>query len=93
MIGAERVFRDMREAGIAANSVIYNTLFKGYCVAGNTARTAELFVEMSKQEVTPDTNTVNAHLSGCLRAGDVEDAHRVFSQMTQDWEAQPDFFT
>eukprot|EP01043_Picozoa_sp_COSAG02_P059740 COSAG02_NODE_7669_length_2902_cov_1.222975_1_plen_346_part_10 len=93
MIGAERVFQEMQAAGVAANSVIYNTLFKGYCVAGNTARTAALFEEMSTQDVIPDTNTVNAHLSGCLRAGDVGDAHSVFAKMTEDWAAEPDFFT
>ena len=62
-------------------------------VAGNTARTAALFQEMSQQDVRPDTNTVNAHLSGCLRAGDVPDAHRAFTKMTAEWGAEPDFVT
>ena len=73
--------------------MIYNTLFKGYCVAGNTTRTTALFEEMSQQDVNPDTNTVNAHLSGCLRAGDVGDAYEVFTKMASDWDAEPDFFT
>jgi len=82
----------MRSAGVTPNVVIYTTLLKGHCAAGDTPAALKLIDAMSKEDppVVPDLRSLNTFIRGCIRVGDIEAAHSLFIQIKQKWGLEPD---
>lgn len=86
----------MREAGHGANVVVYTTMIKGCCQAGDVSAAAELVDAMAAEEppVRPDVRCWNTFIRGCARVGDGPRARRAFEEMQRDCaDLRPDAVT
>lgn len=89
--GAARLLEEMKTSPHPPCVVAYTTLIKGLCGVGQIGAAARRLAEMRKQRppVAPTIRTVNTFLRGCLLAGAVEPAHRVYLRLPA-WKVAPD---
>lgn len=75
---AYRVFRNM----ICGKCLVtWNTMIMGYAMHGDGSRALELFHEMARAGVSPDSVSYLAALCACNHAGLVEEGYKLFSSM------------
>lgn len=87
---ARGVFADLRESGLAMNSVLYTTFIKGLVGAGEVAEAAELFDEMCSSEVArPDRITFSTLARAHASKGSVQECNRLLDRMIK-MRIQPD---
>ncbi|CAM6004997.1 unnamed protein product, partial [Sphagnum balticum] len=83
--GACRVFDQMP----ARDVVSWNAMIGGYAQHGYGNKALELFKQMKTEGFKPDRITFVNVLSACNHAGLVDEGHRHFSSMDQDYKVMP----
>lgn len=75
---AEMVFSALPEV----NVVSWNVLIAGYGQKGHGEKAVELLEQMQRFGFKPDEVTYVSMLGACVKSGDVETAHKMFSKMS-----------
>ncbi|KAF8406660.1 hypothetical protein HHK36_008750 [Tetracentron sinense] len=78
---AERVFREMKEAGIQPNVYTYSIVIDGLCRCGQITRAHDVFSEMIDVGCTPNSITFNNLMRVHVKAGRTEKVLQVYNQM------------
>jgi pentatricopeptide repeat protein len=82
---ARLVFDRMEER----NGITWNAMIGGLAQHGLGHEALELFRKMDADGVKPDECSFVAVLSACSHAGLLDDGHRLFAAMTQDYGIEP----
>ncbi|MQM15842.1 hypothetical protein Taro_048795 [Colocasia esculenta] len=82
---SSRVFYRMPEKSI----ISWNAILAAYAQNGNGEQAISCFKKMQDSGVTPDNVTFINVLSGCSHAGLVNEAHWIFSSMTEQYGIEP----
>ncbi|CAN6682898.1 unnamed protein product [Malus baccata var. baccata] len=78
---AERVFRDMKAAGIMPNVYTYSIVIDGLCRCGQITRAHDVFAEMIDAGCQPNSITFNNLMRVHVKAGRTEKVLQVYNQM------------
>ncbi|PON59825.1 Pentatricopeptide repeat [Parasponia andersonii] len=80
---AERIFREMKTAGIKPNVYTYTIVIDGLCRCGQITRAHDVFSEMINVGCQPNSVTFNNLMRVHVKAGRTEKVLQVFNQMKQ----------
>ncbi|PSS17976.1 Pentatricopeptide repeat-containing protein [Actinidia chinensis var. chinensis] len=80
---AERVFREMKVAGIKPNVYTYSTVIDALCRCGQITRAHDVFAEMIDVGCEPNAVTFNNMMRVHVKAGRTEKVLQVYNQMKQ----------
>ena len=83
-VRAMSVFREMEEAGVAADLKAYNSVISACARGGRWENAWEVVGTMRRCRVQPNARTYNALISACERAGQPERALEAFKNMGRD---------
>ncbi|XP_030447114.1 pentatricopeptide repeat-containing protein At1g20300, mitochondrial [Syzygium oleosum] len=78
---AERVFGDMKTAGIKPNVYTYSIVIDGLCRCGQITRAHDVFAEMIDVGCQPNSITFNNLMRVHVKAGRTEKVLQVYNQM------------
>ncbi|VVA25786.1 PREDICTED: pentatricopeptide [Prunus dulcis] len=78
---AERIFRDMRTAGINPNVYTYSIVIDALCRCGQITRAHDVFAEMIDDGCQPNSVTFNNLMRVHAKAGRTEKVLQVYNQM------------
>ncbi|KAK9291265.1 hypothetical protein L1049_009453 [Liquidambar formosana] len=78
---AERVFREMKAAGIQPNVYTYSIVIDALCRCGQITRAHDVFAEMIDVGCNPNSITFNNLMRVHVRAGRTEKVLQVYNQM------------
>ncbi|KAM6591686.1 hypothetical protein CsatA_014291 [Cannabis sativa] len=78
---AERIFKEMKVAGIKPNVYTYTIVIDGLCRCGQTTRAHDVFSEMIDVGCQPNSITFNNLMRVHVKAGRTEKVLQVFNQM------------
>ena len=78
---AERIFKQMLDAGITANQSTYNTLAKAYAQAERPAEAERIIKRMLAGGITPDQITYSTLGNAYAQAGRPAEAEGIFKRM------------
>nr|DAD23999.1 TPA_asm: hypothetical protein HUJ06_025462 [Nelumbo nucifera] len=78
---AERVFREMKEAGIQPNVYTYSIVIDALCRCGQITRAHDVFAEMLDKGCEPNSITFNNLMRIHVKAGRTEKVLQVYNQM------------
>merc|ERR1719262_1770880 len=86
------VYLEMKERGIACNTITFNTILDVCAHGGAMHRVAELLEDMKamQPQVEPDIITYSTIVKGYCMSGDVDKAFEVLSEMKRDGKHAPD---
>ncbi|GMH04643.1 hypothetical protein Nepgr_006483 [Nepenthes gracilis] len=80
---AERVFRDMKMAGIEPNVYTYSIVIDALCRCGQITRAHDVFSEMIDRGCQPNSITYNNLMRIHVKGGRTEKVLQVYNQMTR----------
>ncbi|KAL8514824.1 hypothetical protein ACS0TY_013786 [Phlomoides rotata] len=89
---AERVFSEMKEAGIQASVYTYSIVIDALCRCGQITRAHDVFAEMLDQGCQPNSVTFNNLMRVHVKAGRTEKVLQVYNQMRR-LSCNPDVIT
>ncbi|KAH7851941.1 hypothetical protein Vadar_018627 [Vaccinium darrowii] len=78
---AERVFREMKTAGVKPNVYTYSTVIDALCRNGQITRAHDVFAEMIDVGCEPNSVTFNNMMRVHVKAGRTEKVLQVYNQM------------
>ncbi|KAL0553348.1 hypothetical protein IC582_007242 [Cucumis melo] len=78
---AERVFKEMKMAGISPNVYTYSIVIDALCRSGQITRAHDVFAEMLNAGCNPNSVTFNNLIRVHVRAGRTEKVLQVYNQM------------
>ncbi|OVA19853.1 Pentatricopeptide repeat [Macleaya cordata] len=87
--GCLEISRELFDGMSKKNLVSYNVMILGLAVHGRASDCFEIFTEMLKARVRPDSVTFVGILSGCVHAGLVEEGKEYFNRMTTIYGIAP----
>ncbi|WMV27777.1 hypothetical protein MTR67_021162 [Solanum verrucosum] len=89
---AERIFRDMKDAGVQPNVYTYSIVIDALCRSGQTTRAYDVFSEMIDVGCQPNAITFNNLMRVHVKAGRTEKVLQVYNQMKR-LSCSPDVIT
>ncbi|CAM6082274.1 unnamed protein product [Calypogeia fissa] len=89
---ATRIFSEMMELGLSADTVTFNTMIKVCGRAGRLEEAEAMFNKMQENDVSPDVATFNVLLAVFIKGGKIEKALDYFTRM-KETEIVPDLVT
>ena len=86
------VYAEMRERGVACNTISYNIMLDACAKCGAMHRVPELLEDMkaARPRVEPDVDTYSTIVKGYCNSGDVDKAFQVLQEMKRDGKHAPD---
>jgi len=78
---AEKIWKQMQQAGVEPNNFMYMSMLQACCCAGNIRRAMYYFEESIKAKFKPDVVTFTAMISVFINKGDVQGAEEWFAKM------------
>src|SRR6056297_2237295 len=74
------------------NIVVYTTMLKGFCAAGDLTASVHLLRRMAHASppIMVDLRALNTFLRGCVRCGDVAAARWAVEMAMSPWRVAPD---
>ncbi|CAI0422724.1 unnamed protein product [Linum tenue] len=89
---AERVFSEMKTAGIQPNVYTYSIVIDSLCRCGQSTRAFDVFAEMVDSGCQPNSVTFNNLMRAHVKAGRTEKVLQVYNQMRK-LNCEPDTVT
>jgi len=78
---AERVFREMKEIGVAPSKITYAIMIKGYGQVYNLEKAFQVFDEMKFANIPPNEIIYGCLLNACVRCSNIEKVTQVYQEM------------
>ena len=87
LAGGARVFEAMMASKCRPNLVVYTTMLKGFCAAGDLTAAVHLLRRMAhgSPPLMADIRALNTFLRGCVRCGDAVAARWAFALAGSAW--------
>ncbi|XP_026384523.1 pentatricopeptide repeat-containing protein At1g12300, mitochondrial-like [Papaver somniferum] len=89
---AVKVFDNMSNRGVSADSYTYNSLIHGLCMRGLWKETIRYFDEMVGRGISPTIVTFNVLIDSLSKEGRMEEASKIFDAMIK-LRKEPDVYT
>eukprot|EP00933_Yihiella_yeosuensis_P017785 TRINITY_DN14796_c0_g1_i2.p1 TRINITY_DN14796_c0_g1~~TRINITY_DN14796_c0_g1_i2.p1 ORF type:complete len:704 (-),score=169.57 TRINITY_DN14796_c0_g1_i2:263-2374(-) len=84
------VYKDMRDNGIACNTITYNTMLDACAKCSAMDQAAPLLQDMKESDIEPDIITYSTIIKGYCLEGDIDRAFQVLQEMKSDGKFAPD---
>jgi pentatricopeptide repeat protein len=78
---AEKVFREMKELGVAPSKITYAIMIKGYGQVYDLQKAFELFEEMKANGCAPNEIIYGCLLNACVRCSNIQKVTEVYKEM------------
>jgi len=85
----DQVYFEMREQGIACNTISFNTMIDANCKTGRMDRAEQLFADLEMCG-SPDVVTYSTMVKGYCMSGDIDKGFKVLRKMLAGGQHDPD---
>jgi pentatricopeptide repeat protein len=85
----DQVYHEMRDLGIACNTISFNTMIDANCRTGRMERAEQLFADLESTG-SPDVVTYSTMVKGYCMSGDIDQGFKVLRKMLASGRCAPD---